>query len=135
MLTAEEAECIAKKACDSRLDGVDFIAGFDYQYIASVYNGIGPSSMSDKDRKRLTKWLKLFEPACLIHDMRFELSDGTRYSFYQANIELRDNCLKLANLEYKWYNWKRYRARFVARAMYVAVCSEAGWKIWKDSAC
>ena len=116
------------------LEGVDFLEGFSEDRIAAAYNGIGPSSMSEKDRKRLTKWLKVFESACLIHDMRYEVSDGTRFSFNRANMELRENCLKLANYEYKWYDWRRYRARFVARALYAAVCTPIAWKVWVDCA-
>ena len=129
-MTVEHVTDLYFTALKAELDGIEFLASFTYEEMALEYNGIGPSRMSEKDRKRLTKWLKLFEPACLIHDMRFTVSDGTRKSFNYANMELLENCLKLSDMRYSWYNWKRYRARFAARVMYAAVCTPSGWDAW-----
>lgn len=130
---ATDVESLYKQAVIADLSGADFIAAFGNEELAAAYNGIGPACMSEKRRKELTKWLKLFEPACLIHDMRYECSDGSRMGFDAANVELKDNCIKLANYTYPWWNWKRYRARFVARVMYAAVCTNAAWKTWMAS--
>lgn len=133
-MTAERVEDLYYVSVDADLDGMEFLAPFSYEQMAAEYNGIGPESLSEKQRKKLTKWLKLFEPACLIHDMRFSVSDGQRQAFNYANMELRDNCLKLSSWAYGWYNWKRYRARFAARVMYAAVCTPAGWEVWQKCA-
>lgn len=129
-MTVEHVTDLYFTALKAELEGIEFLASFTYEEMALEYNGIGPSMMSEKDRKRLTKWLKLFEPICLGHDMRFAVSDGTRESFDRANKELLANGLKISNHTYSWYNWKRYRARFVARVMYAAVCA-SGWDAWQ----
>lgn len=129
-MTVEHVTDLYFTALKAELEGIEFLASFTYEEMALEYNGIGPSMMSEKDRKRLTKWLKLFEPICLGHDMRFAVSDGTRESFDRANKELLANGLKISNYTYSWYNWKRYRARFVARVMYAAVCA-SGWDAWQ----
>lgn len=133
-MIGSDAEALYKQAVMAELSGVEFLCVFSYDEMGAAYNGIGSASLKEKQRKKLTKWLKLFEPACLIHDMRYEESDGTRKGFDFANKEFRENCLSLANYNYAWWNWKRYVARFVARAMYVAVCTDEAWKMWKKYA-
>lgn len=127
----EEIMELIKIAFAEELAGSDFLASFDYEEIAREYNGIGPSWLKEELRKKISRYLEIFIPAALIHDMRYSLSDGMREAFNFANYEFRDNCLKLANAAYPWYSWKRYRARAVAEILFDCVSSEAGWMTWR----
>jgi len=128
----EEIEELLKKAVVAGLDGLDFVGTFPVGTICREYNGIGPEWAGAAIREKTTAWLSLFEPAALIHDMRNYRSDGSRHGFNYANMEFHENCLKLADHAYPWWNWRRYRARVVAHALYDFVRGEGGWKAWQD---
>lgn len=120
-------------AVENDLDGVELFRKFTPVRIRYIYNGIGPECWPDIFRARVTDVLALFAPAALIHDLRFELSDGERRAYNYANMEFRDNCIKLADARYPWYRPRRYAARRVARILYQCVSGAAGWRAWQDA--
>lgn len=124
---------LVKTAVEADLKGLDFLAQFSYAQLAEGYNGIGPEFLPPAVRERVSEILEIFEPAALIHDMRYFVGDGCRRCFYYANWEFQENCRKLANRAYPWYSWKRYRARAVADMLANAVSSEAGWIAWQEA--
>lgn len=128
----EEIDELMAKAVVVGLEGTDFVSQFDYEQL-SAYNGIGPSFLSEKKREKLSKYLALFTPAALIHDMRYEVGDGSRKSYNFANMEFRDNCYALASYAYGILNWRRYRAYLVAEMLYRGVCSLGGWVAWSEA--
>lgn len=130
--TKEMIDALVRAAVVAELDGCDFLASFDYEELAREYNGIGPEWLPEKWRAKASDYLELFAPAALIHDMRFAQSDGTNHGFVCANMEFRDNCLKLADAAHPWYSWKRYRARAVALILFDCVASPGGWMSWAD---
>ena len=119
-----------QRAVEAGLDGLDFLAGFTYDQLADGYNGIGPEMLKAGLRARLTKYFDVFAPAALGHDMRNELSDGTRASFVLANYEFFVNCIKLALRRYSWKNWRRYAALAAAWEAYKFVAGDVGWTAW-----
>ena len=123
---------LVKLAVEAELDGLDFLASFDYDQLSDGSNGIGPAWAGETVRARVTEHLSIFEPAALIHDMRNSVSDGTRGAFEAANLEFLANCLKLADAAYPWYSWKRYRARAAAYAMFAFVAGPGGWLAWLE---
>ena len=133
MKNENEIDELLKIAVEAGLEGLDFMAQFDYAAIARSYNGIGPASLSAEKRAKLSKYLALFTPAAVIHDMRYTESDCTRHAFNFANIEFRNNCIKLANHAYGVLNWRRYRAWCVAELMFAGVASDYGWQAWCEA--
>lgn len=129
----EKIDSLVQRAVVADLDGLDFLASYDYGEIAAAYNGIGPEWMPADLREKVSGYLDLFAPAALIHDMRYQVSDGSRFGFNFANMEFWGNCVKLAEDAYPWYNWRRYRARLAAAALYDFVRSQGGWKAWCDA--
>ncbi len=123
---------LLEKAVALELDGILWMTNFGFNTICREYNGIGPEFFPPALRAKVTKYLALFEPAALIHDLRNYKSDGSRFNFNYANYEFRANCRKLANAMYPWYSWRRYRARAVAELMYDFVSGQGGWKAWQD---
>lgn len=121
------------KAHALELAGLDFLDSFTVDEVCREYNGIGPQFLPENLRNKVTSFLGIFEPAALIHDLRFDKSDGTRAAFDYANCEFFVNCHKCAKNEYKWWNWKRYRAYAVIDAMNEFNCGSGGWKAWLDS--
>ena len=128
----EKIDSLVQRAVVADLDGLDFLSSYDYATLNREYNGIGPEWAGAPIRAKVTKYLALFEPAALIHDLRNYKSDGSRLNFNFANIEFLTNCLKLANAAHPWWSWRRYRARAVAYALYDFVSGEGGWKAWMD---
>ena len=133
MGTEEEIDRLMQAAVDAGLEGLDFAQRFDYATIAREYNGIGPEYSNAALRNRATALFVLFEPAAVIHDLRFFMADGTRKAFNYANMEFHENCLKLADRAYPFWSWKRYRARAVAHALYDILRGPAGWQAWQDA--
>ena len=124
-----ELSCIAEEL---ELEGRTFLRCFSVEELAREYNGIGPEWIGAEVRAKTTKYLSLFEPAALIHDLRNYMSDGTREAFAFANKEFLANCLKLANDRYSWWDPRLYRARAVARLLYAFVQGQGGWRAWLD---
>lgn len=124
---------LLSEALDAKLYGAEWASVLGCAWLAQAYNGIGPEFLPETVRAKATKVLHAFEPAALIHDARTHESDGSRSGFQFAAREFRFNCLTLADRAYPWWNWKRYRARLVAEALYDAVSSAAGWKAWQDA--
>lgn len=133
MVDEAKIDSLVKAAVLAELDGVEFIQDFDYAALCSGYNGIGPEWMPAALREKVSAYLDLFAPAALIHDMRYQVSDGSRFNFNYANLEFYGNCVKLANDAYPWWNWRRYGARIAAAALYDFVRSQGGWVAWTEA--
>lgn len=128
-----EVAGLLDEALRAGLLGAEWASGKSLRWLAEAYNGIGPEFFGEDLRKKTSCWLAIFKPAALIHDARNHESDGTRLSFYNANIEFHFNCLLLADRAYPWWNWKRYRARLVADALYDFVSGTPGWIAWLEA--
>ena len=133
-MSVNEVATLLAIAQEAGLEGADWAARKPLAEIVSAYNGIGADWMPAEVRAKITEWLTLFEPAALIHDLRYTESDGYRYGFNRANDEFLRNCRLLAAHRYAWYNWRRYRANAVAAILYECVRSEGGWRAWQDAA-
>lgn len=134
METLETINALIAKAEEADLFGLDFVKSLDKTVVQDSYNGIGPEFLDPDTRAKVTEHLYLFAPAALVHDLRNEFSDGTRSSFEFANYEFLQNCRRLADHRYAWYNPRRYRARGVAQLLYVAVSAEKfGWRAWLEA--
>ena len=118
----------------AKLDGFDFLMGLSIETLQDGYNGIGPEFLDPEVRIKVSEILAIFEPAALVHDLRNEFSDGTRYAFNFANIEFLNNCRRLADYNYCFINPRRYRARAVAKILYKFVSAEKfGWRAWLEA--
>jgi len=126
-------EELVKRAVLADLDGVEFIQDCSYAELAAAYNGIGPEWLPGALREKVTRYLALFEPAALIHDMRYAKGDGTQLAWQQANEEFRQNCRRLADAAYPWWNWRRYRAYAVAEALFDCVETVGGLAAYQSA--
>ena len=128
--TAAEIEELIATARDAKLEGVELLNG-DPEAIALVYNGIGPEEWPEEWRRAITRCFDLFQPAALIHDLRFTYASGARRDFNFANVEFHNNCLKLARFSIPWWRvLKRFLADGSALAFYEAVSSPFGWNAY-----
>lgn len=133
MKSVEEIEALIARAQEAELEGLGWLARFSLDEIAREYNGIGPEWAGEKCRDWSTRKFRIFEPAAVLHDMRNAVSDGTDDGFIYANREFLNNCLKLANHNYPWYSWRRYRARATAFALYEFVNGPGGYVAWQQA--
>lgn len=107
------------------LAGREILDGFSEAELKNIYNGIGPDRFPDWLRTIVTEANGLFEPAALIHDVRYHIG-GTKKDFTAANDEFRDNCYALCRVAYSWYDPRRYKWLFRAWR-YAGYCEEFGW--------
>ena len=132
MYTIEHINSLMEDAVVHNLAGCELFLGIDEATLLVEYNGIGPEFFPAALRAKVTNWLRIFEPAALIHDLRNYLSNGQRYDFNFANTEFYDNCIILVDAAYPWWHWRRYWLRHLARFMYDFVSSAPGWRAWLD---
>lgn len=132
-MSVKEVAALLAIAQEAKLEGADWAARKPLAEIVAAYNGIGADWMPAEVRAKITEWLSIFEPAALIHDLRYTESDGFRYGFNRANDEFYRNCRRLAAHKYAWYNLRRYSANAVAAILYECVRSEGGWRAWQDA--
>ena len=126
------AHNLRQKALDLKLNAPKSFWLAPDAELARLYNGCGPDWMNRFPRKALTFAMRVFEPAILIHDYRFEFADGSRKSFDEANSEFYANCKKLAITSFKWYDPERYK--WLLRAFTAwRFCVRGGWSAWIDA--
>ena len=113
------------------LSGLAILGSFSLEELESIYNGIGPDRFPDWLRAIVTEANGLFEPAALIHDVRYHIG-GTRKDFAAANDEFRENCYTLVNAAYPWYDPRRYKWLFRAWR-YAGYCQEFGWEGYRKT--
>ena len=128
--TAKDIEELIATARAANLEGVELLNG-DPESIALKYNGIGPEEWPEEWRRAITRCFDIFQPAALIHDLRFTYASGTRRDFNFANVEFHNNCLKLARFSIPWWRvLRRFLADGSALAFYEAVSSPFGWNAY-----
>lgn len=113
-------------ATQNNLRGRGILNEFTIEEIQHIYNGLGPDRFPDWLRDIVTMANGLFEPAAMIHDLRYHIS-GTKADFTAANDEFRENCYTLVDAAYAWYDPRRYIWRFRAWR-YAGYCEKFGWK-------
>ena len=134
MKTEAEIDKLLKIAAEANLEGLDFLSSFTPAQLADGFNGIGPEFLKPRARAAVSGVLHIFKPAALGHDLRNELSDGTRESFHAANEEFLHNCIKLAEYHYAAYPRKLRRAKIAAEILYKFVEAESfGWRAWLEA--
>ena len=126
-----EITALIKKACDLKLTDAAWVACFSPEELAAVYNGIGPEWLPCALREKLTKYLAIFAPACLIHDFHYWIGDGTLKDFTYANDTLEANCRKCINAETKWYQIFRRAAGYYAAHLMAEACRRYGWSAYR----
>ena len=126
-----EITALIKKACDLKLTDAAWVACFSPEELATVYNGIGPEWLPYAIREKLTKYLAIFAPACLIHDFHYWIGDGTLKDFNYANDILEANCRKCINAETKWYQLLRRAAGYYAAHLIAEACRRYGWSAYR----
>ena len=121
---------LLKKALELKLTDAAWVACFSPEELATVYNGIGPEWLPHSLREKLTKYLAIFAPACLIHDFHYWIGDGTLKDFNYANDTLEENCRKCINAETKWYQLLRRAAGYYAAHLIAEACRRYGWSAY-----
>ena len=130
MESIETIDKLLHAAHIANLDGTADAVAFGVVRLQEAYNGIGPESLPQELRDKVTRYLSLFAPAALIHDMRYDQSDGTRAAWMFANYEFFTNCFRLIREKHAWYDPRRYLAPEAAYLLYLAVSSDGGWQAW-----
>ena len=113
-------------AKQENLEGLEILSEFSYLELLRIYNGIGPDRFPDWLRAIVTEANGLFEPAALIHDLRYHIG-GDYEDFTLSNDEFRENCYTLVKSAFPWYDPRRYKWIFWAWR-YAGYCQEFGWE-------
>ena len=98
----EEKIALAKAA---KLSGAELL--LDRERACRVCNGIGADWMPDWLQEAISGLNPTLVLAADIHDIRYALG-GTEAERKDADDEMLENGLKLANYRYGWYDPRRY---------------------------
>ena len=129
----EKARATFKLAEQLELRGIDFARSFSIDEICREYNGVGPQFLPAAVRGAVTRILAVYEPAALIHDLRFGCSNGQDDAFNFANDEFHTNCKICARSKYGAINPKRYLAYLVIWFMNKYNCGSQGHRAWVEA--
>lgn len=117
--------------------GFSFPNGYDLltdAEIASAANGVGPDAAPGGIRKILTALLPYGDLAADIHDVEFQMSNGTRKDFLAANERFRHNCRQWVVRTRSAMSPLRYLELFRLRRDFEILNGPAGWAAWKSAA-
>ena len=118
--------------CDFlELENRQILCKYTDEELAESFNGIGPESFPDWIVSAMDSISPELLPVCLIHDIEWLESDGTRESFHASNGRLRRNGKIVAKSLYGFWNPKRYVVMWKSRA-FAKACEKFGWDTWND---
>ena len=116
--------------CDQwDLEGRDVLDRYSDAELAKIYNGIGSDGMPSWLRRAASFLSPDLEPTAIIHDVDYELADGTRERFTDANSRFRRNGYRSARRRFGWADPRRYLLMNRARR-FSNYCQLFGWKAW-----
>ena len=101
----------------------------DRERAMQVCNGIGADWMPDWMRDAISGMNPTLVLAADIHDIRYELG-GTEEERQEADDEMLENGIKLADYRYGWYDPRRYWVRKQMRKFHAILRQFGGWA-WK----
>lgn len=125
--------CLRSMCVGLRLENASILDKYTDAELADSFNGIGPDFFPPWLVNAMNSISPELTPVCLIHDVEWIESDGTRESFHESNGRLRRNGKIVAKSLYGFWNPKRYIVMFKARTFSKA-CEKFGWDTWCDYA-
>lgn len=133
MVDVETARALMDEADRLGLECAPFLRSLPEEEVAAEFNGVGPEWFPAKAREVLDRVFELFLPAVAGHDLGYRHGDGTYRDFRRVNKMLGDDCVRIAEATFSWYDPRRYAYRDRARKIETA-CDIFGWPTYK-SAC
>lgn len=125
-----------------KLSGREVVKQYRPIDLQQICNGAGPDSWSELSREIVTKLMELFESVIMIHDVRFQNSDGTKKTFQKVTKEWIKNCRRVFNKEYPLWTWRMLRPSYrimraawliVMKAGNAAVSGDKAFEAWKTA--
>lgn len=124
--TLGEICAILEKVKKYKLFGREITKKYLIAELKEICNGAGPDSWSELSREIVTQLMELFEPVVMIHDIRFQNSDGTKETFNEVASEWVKNCRRVFDAEYPLWTWKMLNPAYRAERAAWWVVMEAG---------
>lgn len=91
------------------------------KHLVHVCNGVGSEAAPKYLRDITTKFFRSIEATAAIHDFMYNLSDGSQRGRQKADETFLMNGIKEVDFKYRWYDPRRYIARFKVFIAYDAL--------------
>ena len=116
------------------------VGGASIEAVRRAYNGCGPDRWPQELRDRLDAETAMYAPAIAVHDMDFDVSDGSEEGLHEANERLHRNNKRIFRFYYPlWslmmlrpsYRLRRAKAYGVMVALNLATSDALTRKAWR----
>ena len=94
--------------------------------VIEICNGVGPERFPSSLRSMIDLTHPYMITASIIHDLRYYYGDGTKFYFFDSNLDFMDNTIVVADNMYGRLNPMRYLARRRAR-QFRELLDRFGW--------
>lgn len=102
MKTAAELRRSAQTLGLSRPPIFDVLTDVDLE---RIWNGYGPDRWSDTLRGFMTWFYRYYQESAIIHDTRYDFSDGTKRGWHEADDEMAENLKIQLDAKYPENKW------------------------------
>ena len=94
--------------------------------VIEICNGVGPERFPSSLRSMIDLTHPYMITASIIHDLRYYYGDGTKFYFFDSNLDFMDNTIVVSDNMYGRLNPMRYLARRRAR-QFRELLDRFGW--------
>ena len=111
MIELEHYNIAVRDCIELPIKGGRILLKEDPARVLEICNGVGPESFPSSLRSMIDLTHPYMITASIIHDLRYYYGDGTKFYFFDSNLDFMDNTIVVADNMYGRINPMRYLAR------------------------
>ena len=132
MIELEHYNIAVRDCIELPIKGGRILLKEDPARVLEICNGVGPESFPSSLRSMIDLTHPYMITASIIHDLRYYYGDGTKFYFFDSNLDFMDNTIVVADNMYGSINPMRYLARRRAR-QFRELLDRFGWDAYVAS--
>ena len=132
MIELEHYNIAVRDCIELPIKGGRILLKEDPARVLEICNGVGPESFPSSLRSMIDLTHPYMITASIIHDLRYYYGDGTKFDFFDSNLDFMDNTIVVSDSIYGMINPMRYLARRRAR-QFRELLDRFGWNAYTKS--
>ena len=126
MIDLEHYNIAVRDCIELPIKGGRILLKEDPARVLEICNGVGPESFPESLRSMIDLTHPYMITASIIHDLRYYYGDGTKFYFFDSNLDFMDNTIVVSDNMYGVFNPMRYLARRRAK-QFRELLDRFGW--------